>query len=341
MGGAAAGEIASELAVTTVRDSLMELPEDTEVAQRLVEATSAANNRIWDHARQNPELAGMGATLTAALLLGESAYLAQIGDSRAYLIRSKQIKQLTKDQSLVQLLLESGSIEPEQASLVPQNVIMQALGTQPDVRVAITAARLCPQDCLLICSDGLSNKVTPEEMLSVTVGSKSLALACQGLVDLANERGGEDNITVILAQFQGSGFGDGKRITDSLEALSEDYFSEHAMTTASQFSPPVTRAEDVITLVIPAMSKEGIQSQDTAGEPLENAQQNPDSSPNEEPNPATYVPQRSRTNYRMILLVALLSLLMLAAVIYFYYAFYLKQPAEPAAMELAHRSFRL
>src|SRR5215213_2529894 len=131
MGGAVAGEIASELAVKTIREALCDLPLELSLDERLVKATELANTRIWEHAQENPELSGMGATVTAVLVHSGRAYIAQVGDSRAYLVRGDQIKQLTKDQSLAQMLLDSGAIRPEQAASVPQNVIMQALGTQP------------------------------------------------------------------------------------------------------------------------------------------------------------------------------------------------------------------
>ena len=164
MGGAAAGEVASEMAVTTIRESLDEMPASMEIPNRLKAATEIANERIWNHSQDNPEMSGMGATLTAVLVQDTTAYVAQVGDSRAYLIRRDQIKQLTKDQSLVQMLVDSGAITADQMDSVPQNVIMQALGTQPAVKVAMTAVQLCRNDCVVICSDGLSNKVTADEL---------------------------------------------------------------------------------------------------------------------------------------------------------------------------------
>ena len=142
MGGAAAGEVASEMAVATICDSLMSEPPQAEGAGRLRAATETANQRIWDHSQENLELSGMGATVTAALVQGTSAYIAQVGDSRAYLVREGRIKQLTKDQSLAQMLFDSGAVNLEQMAAVPQNVIMQALGTQPEVKVAMSALQL-------------------------------------------------------------------------------------------------------------------------------------------------------------------------------------------------------
>jgi protein phosphatase len=146
MGGAAHGEIASEMAVTTLRE-ILDSDTETEIADRLRRSAEIANDRIWTMAQNNPELTGMGATLTAALVCGNTAYIAQVGDSRAYLIRGDQIKQITKDQSLVQMLMDYGVIRPDQMNQVPPNVIMQALGTQPDVKVSMTAVRLTNSDC--------------------------------------------------------------------------------------------------------------------------------------------------------------------------------------------------
>src|SRR5919205_1155616 len=225
MGGAAAGEVASELAVTTIRESLMESPPDLDTAARLRAATETANERIWNEAQANPELNGMGATVTAVIAQSALVYIAQVGDSRAYLIRGRQIKQLTKDQSFAQMLIDAGAIQPEQAASIPQNVIMQALGTQPNVKVAMTTIWLCRNDCLLLCSDGLSNKLGPAELKQIVEQSPDLKTASRVLINVANERGGEDNITVVLARFDGEGLqvaSDSQTITGSLTSV-EDY----------------------------------------------------------------------------------------------------------------------
>src|SRR5262249_15686011 len=127
----------------------------------------------------------------------------QVGDSRAYLIREEEIHQLTKDQSLVQLLIDSGRIKPEEADRYPNNVITQAIGADSKLRPALNQFKLRNNDYLLICSDGLTNKVRDEEMLQIVKASISLDVACRRLVNLANTRGGEDNITVIIARFDG------------------------------------------------------------------------------------------------------------------------------------------
>ena len=243
MGGAAAGEIASEMAVTTMRESLSEMSSSDEISDQLRTAAEVANERIWNHSQDNPELTGMGATLTAVLVQGTTAYIAQVGDSRAYLIRRDRIKQLTKDQSLAQLLVDSGAITPEQMDSVPQNVIMQAMGTQPAVKVAMSAVQLFRSDCLVICSDGLSNKIPPEELREMIEEVEDLTDACRLLIDKANERGGEDNITVIIARFDGEALhsaGESSSITGSFRALNQGYTSDYF---SAEKAGPVEQSE--------------------------------------------------------------------------------------------------
>jgi len=213
MGGALAGEVASHLAVTQVCDSMMRLQKAPEFShfkfhERLRFAIERANLFINHQSQRSPEYAGMGATFTGAGLDGTVLYLAQVGDSRAYLFRHGLVKQVTTDQSLVEQLIQSGHITPEEAETHPyKNVILQALGATPSVAVTVDSIRVCRDDVLLLCSDGLSGKINGEDMqhiLSATNGD--LRLACQHMVNLANERGGEDNITVMLLRFTGEGF---------------------------------------------------------------------------------------------------------------------------------------
>jgi serine/threonine protein phosphatase PrpC len=258
MGGAVAGEIASDLAVNGVRDEMLK-PGSTplDVSQRLQIAVERTNRTVWQYAQDNPHLAGMGATLTAVLCHGNKAYVGQVGDSRAYLVRAGRIKQLTKDQSLVQLLVDAKAIQPDQANQVPNNVILQALGTRPDVVVAVTAVDLCAGDAMLLCSDGLSNKMSADEMRDAIVQNlPDLAGACRRLIELANARGGEDNITALIAQFDGSSLQSSAEqfsITGSMHALTSndllriggqqlDYYQDTAA--ASQGPPSVNGVLD-------------------------------------------------------------------------------------------------
>jgi PPM family protein phosphatase len=256
MGGAAAGEIASEIAVKAIRESLLEIPTDLDTTERLRIATELANKRIWDEAQRKSELAGMGATVTAVLVQGAAAYVAQVGDSRAYIIRGERIKQITKDQSYAQALLDSGIFSPEQIANVPQNVILQALGTQPTVQVGLTAVELLRNDYLIVCSDGLSGKIKPDEISSMVRQSPDLTSACRGLVDTANARGGEDNITVIVASFDGVGLDvadESTSITGSFRSLSEDYRGAQAAAETQPLGSMPPPDENSRTVAMPAL----------------------------------------------------------------------------------------
>lgn len=214
MGGALAGEVASKMAVETVsRQFLNEdldktaAPEafDNSLVGKLYEATVYANHLIHRQGRSDPQYSGMGATFTGVGLTGETIDLVQVGDSRAYLMRNSKIYQVTKDQSLVQQLIDAKQITAEEAETHSlKNVILQALGAQNEIYPV--AARLIPQrdDVLLVCSDGLSNKIGSGDMQRIILNNlNQLHLACAEMVKLANERGGEDNITLILAKLTG------------------------------------------------------------------------------------------------------------------------------------------
>ena len=346
MGGALSGEIASELAVTTIRESLMESPADLETHLRLRIATEVANERIWNHAQDNPELChGMGATVTAALVHGSIVYIAQVGDSRAYLVRGDQIKQITKDQSLVQMLIDSGAILPEQAASVPQNVIMQALGTQPTVKVAMTTVQLYRNDCLLLCSDGLSNKIDAHEM-KVTIDEKQdLSAAGRWLIDTANERGGEDNITVVIARFDGEALtsaNGAQSITGSFNTLNQDYQPENAGKVPTSMPDPGATA----MLTAPEGFEPEPEDQDTSisdDTPSVVAQEfTPIASQEFAPIAAQELAEQERPrkkSYAAVWIAALISLILIAATLYFFYNQYWKantQPQnadEPAASE--------
>ena len=212
MGGAAAGEVASEMAVMTLRDELAQRANVNPISLRLKEAVEDANWRIWERAQQHPELHGMGTTLTAAIISNGLAYIAQVGDSRAYLLRGKNITQITKDQSLVQEWLDAGMLGVEEAQIHPcRNYLTQSLGVGPAVKVALTEFPIYRNDYLLLCSDGLSNKISPQEMQQALWNSNSISETCRKLIDEANQRGGEDNITVIVARFDGDALPEGEK----------------------------------------------------------------------------------------------------------------------------------
>jgi protein phosphatase len=146
----------------------------------------------------------MGTTTTAVGVFADHLFLTQVGDSRAYLIRQGRAVQLTKDQSLMQRLVEAGELtEEEAAKSERRNIILQALGPDPRVKVDLTHQELRRGDILVLCSDGLSGLVKKEEIAELAGRERDLQVACDQLVALANERGGPDNITVILARFDG------------------------------------------------------------------------------------------------------------------------------------------
>ena len=204
MGGAQAGEVASALTLHSLRRGLSERPPST-AERALTSSVERANRKVWDVAVGSGRK-GMGATLTAVLVEGTRAYVAEVGDSRAYVLRSGRLIQLTHDQSCVQLMLDAGTLTREEAETFQfKNVIMQAIGTKPNVVVAMNRFTLRRGDWLLLCSDGLSGAVKDDEIRGVLVSSPSLEAACTRLIDLANSRGGEDNITVLLAETTGDG----------------------------------------------------------------------------------------------------------------------------------------
>ena len=212
MGGAAAGELASEMATDTIYAQMVKMwggegeRTSQRFAYRLKEAVEVANSHIHAYAKAHPEVRGMGTTTTAVGVLGDHVYLSQVGDSRAYLIRDGAAVQLTKDQSLMQRLVEAGELtEEEAAQSERRNIILQALGPDAKVKVDLTHQELRRGDVLVLCSDGLSGQVKREEIAEIAGNATDLQAACERLIALANERGGPDNITVIVARFDGDG----------------------------------------------------------------------------------------------------------------------------------------
>jgi protein phosphatase len=212
MGGAAAGEIASAMAIDAilreVTESLasVDAPNEEAFATAIKRATSAANAEIHMFAVEHPEFRGMGTTATVAGVLGDSVYLAQVGDSRAYLVRGGVAQQITKDQSLMQKLVEAGELtEEEAAQSERRNIILQALGPEPQIKIDLTHQQLRRGDVLVLCSDGLSGQVKTEEIARIVSEEDDPMTACKRLIDRANDAGGPDNITVIVARFDGDG----------------------------------------------------------------------------------------------------------------------------------------
>lgn len=200
MGGANAGNVASELAVRHISEYVIRSYRDgmnmTDTEKTLKNAIVSANISLYDKAVNNAELAGMGTTAVAAFVKDGTAVIAHVGDSRIYLVNG-EIKQLTRDHSVVQSLIESGKITPEDAKVHPRkNVITRALGAEENVAVDSDCLNLSNGDTLLLCSDGLTNFLEDKDILKVFQNNDISAVA-EKLVETANENGGGDNITVV------------------------------------------------------------------------------------------------------------------------------------------------
>jgi PPM family protein phosphatase len=212
MGGAAAGELASAMAADLIYRHMATAwasdPADSadQFAYRMREAVELANSQIYSYAREHPEVRGMGTTVTAAGVFESDLYLTQIGDSRAYLIRGTDAVQLTKDQSLMQRLVDAGELTQDEAEQSERrNIILQALGPDPRVKVDLTHQPIRRGDTLILCSDGLSGLVKREEFGTMAREHQDLSSLCSALINLANSRGGPDNITVVAVRFDGEG----------------------------------------------------------------------------------------------------------------------------------------
>jgi PPM family protein phosphatase len=198
MGGHQGGKVASTIAVETVRDWYFSHP-DLDPREALRSAFQDAHAAIQEHSRQHPELAGMGTTCTAMVILGNQLHYGHVGDSRLYLIRGGNISQITQDHSQVARLVQDGLITPEEAAVHPQrNVLTAAMGIEPAAAdFSESPLQLHPDDILLICSDGLHGLVSDPEMLA-NASSLEPVEACKELVRMAKQRGGFDNITLQI-----------------------------------------------------------------------------------------------------------------------------------------------
>lgn len=196
MGGHNAGEVAS---ATTIEVLERWAQEGEHVPEALRDAIGTANRAVWDRAQSDPSLQGMGTTCTAALVQESVLHIAHVGDSRAYLLRDGTLEQITEDHTLVERMVKEGRITRDQAEHHPQrSVITRALGIGEDVRVDETKLDLRPGDRILLCSDGLNSMVPTATLESTLRAAATAGEAAQALVGLANEAGGEDNITVIV-----------------------------------------------------------------------------------------------------------------------------------------------
>lgn len=205
MGGASAGEVASQMAVDAVRETFLASAMVDDPGGRMREALEKANRDIHERTEGEPELSGMGTTCTAALITGSSLTIAHVGDSRAYLVRGGAISQLTEDHTLV-AEAEKSSGRGRAPAWIPRHLLTRSVGVAEAVEVDVISmpGELAAGDNLVLCSDGLSNMVDEEEILraALDVPSGPSKDICRKLVDLALERGGPDNITVQVARFE-------------------------------------------------------------------------------------------------------------------------------------------
>jgi protein phosphatase len=217
MGGEQAGEAASRLASSTVRETLQKKLQqqqptwDDSWHTLLHECVQAANRQVYEQATRHASYSGMGTTLTLLLVVGSRAHLAHAGDSRAYLLHAEGVAddglpwlQLTSDHSLVARLVDIGQLDAEEARRHPQrNMIYRALGKQPTIEADTSSQPLGVGDHLLLCSDGLTAHVSDEELAHIALAAPDPAHACEQLIRLANQRGGSDNISVVIAMVEG------------------------------------------------------------------------------------------------------------------------------------------
>lgn len=217
MGGHAAGEVASKIAVESINEFVCLTSADEDITwpfgldqtisfdgNRLKSAIQYANRKVLEGTRERKEYMGMATTVVAMLVDGTSVNLAHVGDSRGYLMRNAELRQLTSDHSWVNEQIESGAISADQARSHPlRNVVTRALGGKPELQVDLLVHKIEPQDMLLLCSDGLTGMLPDDEIARVIRESGSdLEHIANALVAAANERGGEDNITVLLVRFE-------------------------------------------------------------------------------------------------------------------------------------------
>ncbi|BAB06224.1 Stp1/IreP family PP2C-type Ser/Thr phosphatase [Halalkalibacterium halodurans] len=208
MGGHQAGDVASKMATELLKEAWEEAslsPSSQESEGWLRNQVLHVNESLYHYAQKHEECQGMGTTLVAAIVDKERVTIAHIGDSRAYLLNEHGFSQKTRDHSLVNELVRTGQISDEEAEHHPRkNVLLRALGTELDIKLDLTTFSWEPDDVLLLCSDGLSNKLSNEDFARYMSGTKEVNETAREMVQLANDRGGEDNITVALIKNTGS-----------------------------------------------------------------------------------------------------------------------------------------
>jgi protein phosphatase len=219
MGGHASGEVASRMAIDTLREFFQATSADPEATwpykmdksrgyeeNRLITSIKLANLRIHESAQRDPKLRGMGTTVVAILAVDEGVLIGHVGDSRVYRLRDGELEQLTEDHSLLNDYIKMKKLTEEEIANFPhKNVIVRALGMKETVKVDTIYDKPKPGDVYILCSDGLCGPVTDDEIQQITTSTKDLKAATSSLIEKANERGGPDNITVVMAKVMGVG----------------------------------------------------------------------------------------------------------------------------------------
>ncbi len=206
MGGAKSGDVASRLAseifYQDIRQTVVPDMEQQEIVRMLVNAVKSANKAVFEQSQTSPDFAGMGTTLVAVFLQDEAAYIVNVGDSRCYYVAENEIMQVTEDHSVVGLMVARGQITEEEARTHPnKNLITRAVGTEREVECDCFYLSLEAGDHLVLCTDGLSNLVTKDELLRQVTQAEDRKEGCMSLIDLAKARGASDNVTVVLMEF--------------------------------------------------------------------------------------------------------------------------------------------
>lgn len=244
MGGAQAGEVASKLAATVLEDTDSGALSGRE---RVTALFQEANKRVHDRSNVDPSASGMGTTMTVALIEGNEVTIGHVGDSRAYLVRDGRLEQLTEDHSLVNELMKSGKLSPEEAETHPQrSVITRALGTDPDVDVDAFTIEAQKGDVFLLCSDGLTAMVDDDGILDVVEKHRDdLDRVTKSLVAAANRGGGEDNITVVAFTITDEVGAD----TIEMAAIAEPEEPDPPVDSQGRSASPAARARVVLTML--------------------------------------------------------------------------------------------
>lgn len=203
MGGAKAGNVASTLAAEAFTKEVKRAWSSDLTGDRLEQmlrgAVKLANFTVYDQAQQCEDYSGMGTTLVAALIHGKKATVVNVGDSRAYFITADGIRQITTDHSLVQMMIARGELTPEKAKRYPgKNLITRAIGTEEQVECDVFSLNVGKENCILLCTDGLSNLMDDQEILFEIAYSQDRGNCCERLLDIAKKRGAPDNVTSVL-----------------------------------------------------------------------------------------------------------------------------------------------